>query len=299
MLCFMFFGVIWLVIFITDKVRFIVMSSAAQFYFDSNRTKEGSASVCSAGYLATFKHSGSIALGSLIHTLIFILKIIVEIVNDEAAQNDNCAAKVLLCLIKCCVSCLESMIEYLNTMAYAMMAITGDRYCTSAWNGFLMNLKHCVKFYFASSLASGFVLIGMICVVAANMGTTWLLIQYAFPEGKSVINIWNPLGVTGIFTFFIAFIFIGPFDDAVTATIMCLAVDLELNNGEPKHGPPSYHSKLDAIFNDDNGEKRAKLIRAHDPEINIHGGFNNQNQLNHTHPDNYNGAGLGHGNQMS
>lgn len=299
MMGFMIFGVIWLLVFIADKVRFITMSSAAQYYFSSDRKNEGAASVCSAGYQASFKHAGSIALGSLIHTLVIILKMIVEAANNEAANGDNAAARVVLCLLQCCVNCLEEFIEYLNTMAYAMMAISGDSYCTSAWNGFILNLKHCVKFYFATNLASAFVFIGMVCVVAANMGTTFLLMNYAFPEGKEVNSIWTPLAIAGVITFFIAIVFLGPFDEAVTATLMCLAVDIELN-GEPKHGPPSYHDKLDAIFGEESGHK---AVHAHDPEININGGYNKTHphpqQQQHHEYNNYYGAAQGHGNTMS
>lgn len=298
MMSFMFFGLIWLLVFIADKVRFITMSSAAQYYFSSDRKNEGAASVCSAGYQASVKHAGSIALGSLIHTLVIILKMIVEAASNDAANSDNGAAKCVMCLLRCCVNCLEEFIEYLNTMAYAMMAISGDPYCTSAWNGFILNLKHCVKFYFATNLASAFVFIGMVCVVAANMGTTFLLMQYAFPEGKEVNNIWTPLGIAGVITFFIAIVFLGPFDEAVTATLMCLAVDLELN-GEPKHGPPSYHDKLDIIFGDESGHK---AVRAADPEININGGYNathpEPNQQQQNKHNNYNGTAQGHGNNM-
>lgn len=270
MMCFMFFGLIWLMVFIAAKVQFITMSSAAQYYFSSNRENTGSASICSASYQASLKHMGSLALGSLIHTLIIILKMIIEAASNDAADSDNAGAKIIFCLLKCCVSCIEEFVEYLNTLAYAMMAISGDSYCTSAWNGFMLNLKHCVKFYFATNLASAFVFIGMVCVVAANMGTAFALIQYAFPESKGVSTVWSPLIAVGVFTFFIAVVFLGPFDEAVTATLMCLAVDLELN-GEPKHGPPSYHEKLDAIFDDEHPHAK---VAAHDPEININGGYN-------------------------
>ena len=52
---------------------------------------------------------------------------------------------------------------------------------------------------------------------------------------------------------------------------MCLAIDMELN-GDPKHGPPSYHEKLDIIFEREGGHNVNEHAR--DPELNIHGGYN-------------------------
>lgn len=269
MIGFMFFGLVWLLVFMTDKVRFITMSSASQYYWSSDRKNNGTASVCSAGYQASIKHAGSLALGSLIHALVIILKMLIEAASKENKSN-NAGAAIVFCLLKCCVNCIEDFVEHLNTCAYAMMSISGDSYCTSAWNGFILNLKHCVKFYFATNLASAFVFIGMVTVVAANMGTTWLLMMYVFPECKEVSSFMTPLTVTAVITFFIVLVFLGPFDEAVTATLMCLAVDLELN-GEPKHGPPSYHDKIDAMFEEEGGHKA--VAHAADPEIDINASY--------------------------
>ena len=81
-ICFMFVGLLWLLIFLGDKVRFIIMSCAAEYYFDSNSEKDGEASVCEAWSTTFCKHSGTIAFGSFIHTVILVIKILVEIVSS-------------------------------------------------------------------------------------------------------------------------------------------------------------------------------------------------------------------------
>ena len=146
----MFFCIVWVLSFIREKTKFIYMISAAQFYFSSNANETGSAGVVSGMMIANFKHAGSIALGSLLHTIVFFLRIIVDaVVNAAESKSGNVVVKIVGCLLKCFVSWLESLIEYLNITAYAFMAISGDHYCKSAWNGFILNLKHLVKFYFA------------------------------------------------------------------------------------------------------------------------------------------------------
>jgi len=44
---------------------------------------------------------------------------------------------------------MDRITDYVNTNALAYMAIGGDPFLTSAWNGFLMNVKHVLKFSFA------------------------------------------------------------------------------------------------------------------------------------------------------
>jgi len=95
-------------------------------------------------------------------------------------NSDNAVAKIICCLISCCLDCLEALIEYLTALSYAMMSISGDPYCSSAWNGFILNLKHCVKFYMAITIGKMFVFMGCLGVVAANAGTCYLLLHYTF-----------------------------------------------------------------------------------------------------------------------
>ena len=204
--------------------------------------------------IANFKHSGSVALGSLIHTGVFILKLIVDaLVNAAEKKNgrngngDNAAIAVIGCLLKCCVRKLEEWVEYLNRMAYAFMAVSGDPYCRSAWNGFIINLKHLMKFYFVDILTSVLVLIGILAVTALNAGSCYLILKYGSKNSDQLSSIWVPIVFIIIYTLITAELFIGFFQEAVTATLMSLAVDIDLN-GRIKHGSPSFHEKMQEIY---------------------------------------------------
>jgi hypothetical protein len=244
----MFFCIVWILSYIREKTKFVYMISAAQYYFSSDRDKEGGASVVAAMAIANFKHTGSIAFGSLLHTIVFMLRCLVDAIAN-AAENKNEGGLVVLiaCLLKCFVSCLENLIEYLNTMAYAFMAISGDPYCKSAWSGFILNLKHLIKFYFADILASMFVFIGMLCIVGLNGGTCYLIMKYGTKNSDQLTSVWIPMITIMVATFIIAELFIGFFHQAVKATLMCLAVDTELN-GEVRFGTPSFHEKMDSAY---------------------------------------------------
>jgi hypothetical protein len=253
MLCISAFGLFWILCFIREKTKFIYMISATQYYYTSNKDKEGSASVCSSMAIANFKHAGSIAFGSFIHTLVAVLRMIVDALVDAAERKgDNNGIIVCIgCLLKCCMSCIENMIEYINLNAYAYMAVSGDAYCKSAWNGFMMNLKHLVKFYFADTLANMFVFMGVLTIIALNGGSCYLIMTYGFKNSHLLSSIWVPLVLIMVASFIIAELFIGFFAVAVRATLMSMAIDLELNGGSPKFGTPSFHEKMEAAMADE------------------------------------------------
>ena len=78
----------------------------------------------------------------------------------------------------CYVGCCETVIEYISSQGYAYMAVSGDSFCTSCWNGFLLNLKHCMKFSFANFLAQIFMFFGKIAVTVVNTFSIYLFLKY-------------------------------------------------------------------------------------------------------------------------
>lgn len=123
------------------------------------------------------------------------------------------------------------------------MAVTGEPYCKSAWNAMLLNLKHLWKFYFAQVIARWFTFIGFLLITLVNVGL-YLAIVYATNMHHRMSWIWGPCIVMFVFTLFICHLFLGLFDEAVVGTLFAMAVDMDLNNGHPKFGPPDLHKGL-------------------------------------------------------
>jgi len=82
--------------------------------------------------------------------------------------GDNKLVDCLIGCANCCLGCIERICDYLNESAYCYQAVSGESFISSAWNGFLMNLKHGAKFFFANSIAKVFTLLGKASVTAVN-----------------------------------------------------------------------------------------------------------------------------------
>lgn len=155
------------------------------------------------------KNIGSIAFGSLVLTIVTILKAIVDTIAESANENGDGAAKAIACLAKCLMSCLEAIIEHLSKLAYAYMAVSGDSFCSSAWNGFILNLKHLAKFVFALNIAGLFIFMGVLTITCANTGIGYLLTTYAIGDVKEVSNVVPSLISFAFVSFLVAIIFLG------------------------------------------------------------------------------------------
>lgn len=128
--------------FIYESNIFVILGSVATYYFDSNPTSEGQANIKLALKWAHTNHVGSIAYGSGIHTLIRLTIEAAMNYAEELRNSYNPAKKAIgYCVFYICIP-IEALVEYLGIATYAYAAITGDPYCKSAWNSFLINIKH-------------------------------------------------------------------------------------------------------------------------------------------------------------
>jgi len=197
---------------------------------------------------AFLKHPGSIAVGAFLIALIRFIRIIFVYLckQIEKSSGGNPIMKLVLRIVGCMLWCLEKIADYINEAAYAYMAVSGDSFCVSAWSGFLLNLKHLVKFAFANSIAKMFVALGKFAIVFSNMGIAYFIMTLTGSIDK-VSSVWGPLICVGLVTFVTASIFLGLLDQTVMAMMTSLAVDMDINGGEAMYGPPTFHECLATI----------------------------------------------------
>jgi len=63
-------------------------------------------------------------------------------------------------------------------------------------------------------------------------------------ESQDVGSIIGPVGIVAVFTFLTASVMLGMFDSVVLGMLTCLSVDMDLNGGEPKRGPVTFHDSI-------------------------------------------------------
>lgn len=244
--CFMFFGLLWIVNFLKAQSSFITMVATSTYYFDSSPEKDGDADVGLGFRFAFLFHAGSLALGSFIIALVQFIRVVFAVLAEQAqnASGDNAAVKIMVKIGECCLKCIEKIVDYINTMAYGYMAVAGDSFCSSAWNGFLLNMKFGLEFAWANFIAAAFILLGKIGLTILNTYICFLLMKKN-GDLEEVTSPAGPLAIVALVSFAAANIFLGLFDEAVLAMLVCLCVDKEINGGEAQHGPPTFHDSFE------------------------------------------------------
>ena len=148
--------------------------------------------------------------------------------------------KLFVACAKCILECVEKICDYLNEAAFCYMAVTGDHFMLSAWNGFLLNLKHGLKFSFAKMIAKMFIFLGKVGIVVANCFSLYFLMDLR-NDLEEVSSIYGPIAVIACITFLAASLFLSLFEEAIMALLTCLCFDMDANGGEPIYGPATFH----------------------------------------------------------
>ena len=140
------------------------------------------------------------------------------------------------------LACFEKVTDYINNAAFAYMAVSGEGFCVSSWNAFLLNMKHMLMFGFANLLAKIFIFVGKLTIVAANMVSLYNLMKY---RGTlyAIQSLLGPMCLIGGISYMTASVFLGLFDTTVMALMTCLSIDIDMN-GNPKYGPPTFHDSI-------------------------------------------------------
>ncbi|KAF8625430.1 hypothetical protein AX15_005390 [Amanita polypyramis BW_CC] len=75
---------------------------------------------------------GSIAFGSLVVTLLELIRLILNAIQNNANADGHPVEACLACCAACIVGCIESLVEYFNRYAYIEIALYGKPYIEAA-----------------------------------------------------------------------------------------------------------------------------------------------------------------------
>jgi len=247
------FAGLWFVAWLDYSSTFVIIVSSSTYYYNSASDHQGGAEVMTGFYMTYCNHLGSIAFGAFIIAVIQFIRIVFVYMAKKIEKNsgDNACVKTAVKCAHCVLACLEKVCDYINKNAFSYMAASGQNFCSSAWNGFLLNIKHLAKFTFAKMIAIVFILLGKLSIVAVNVFTFDLLCTHVTPQVRDEVGSLLPaMVVVGLITYFITNIFLGMFSTVVGSLLVSLAIDLDMNNGKPRFGPPTFHDKASEIQNE-------------------------------------------------
>ena len=134
-----FFATLWCGAFISAVGIFVIAACCAMWYYNHGANEDLDSPVSRSIKMAFRYHFGSLAFGAFILAVIQFLQAMVEAFKAQAessgADRNVCFETIINC-IRCCLACIERIVQFLNKTAYIQIAIRGKNFCMAAKDGF-------------------------------------------------------------------------------------------------------------------------------------------------------------------
>ena len=131
--------------------------SISCWYFTRDKKSEGNLTVFWSFKTAMFKHLGTVAYGSLVIAIIKTIRAVLAYLQKKARKSGNKILQYILCILQCCMWCVEKCMRFLNKNAYIQTAIFGYSFCKACRAAFFLIARNILRIV-AVSYVGDFVL---------------------------------------------------------------------------------------------------------------------------------------------
>lgn len=241
-------GFLWCMNFVIALGQCTLAGAFASYYWAFDKPRDIPAFPVTAAFMRSLRyHTGSLAFGALILTIVQVIRIILEYLDHKLKDVQNPCTKFLMCCLKCCFWCLEKFIKFLNRNAYIMIAIYGKNFCVSAMNAFKLLMRNILRVVVLDKVTDLLLFFGKLLVV----GGVGVLAFFFFsgrisipdPQFQSpTLNYyWIPILTAVVGSYMISHGFFSVYNMCVDTLFLCFLEDLERNDGSAEK--PYYMSK--------------------------------------------------------
>ncbi|KAM9392175.1 choline transporter-like protein 2 isoform 2-T2 [Pholidichthys leucotaenia] len=183
-------------------------------------------------------HTGTLAFGAFILSVIQIIRVLLEYLDHKLNGAQNKCARFLLCCLKCCFWCLEKCVKFLNRNAYIMVAIYGKNFCVSARDAFFLLMRNIIRVAVVDKVTDFLLFLGKLLIVGLVGVFAFFFFSgrvKAFEDTAPTLNYyWVPILTVIIGSYLIAHGFFSVYNMCVDTLFLCFLEDLERNDGSPE-----------------------------------------------------------------
>ncbi|XP_069561013.1 choline transporter-like protein 2 isoform X1 [Brachyistius frenatus] len=242
----------WCANFVTAMGQVTLSGAFASYYWAFKKPEDIPAyPVFSSLGRALRYHTGSLAFGSLILSLVQVIRVLLEYLDHKLKGAQNKFAKFLLRCMKCCFWCLEKCIKFLNRNAYIMIAIYGKSFCSSAQDAFFLLMRNIVRVAVLDKVTDFLLFLGKLLIVGIVGIFSFFFFSgriKAIEEAAPSLNYyWVPILTVVVGSYLIAHGFFSVYAMCVDTLFLCFCEDLERNDGSserPYFMSPELHEIL-------------------------------------------------------
>lgn len=193
---------LWTTFFLEHLGLFVMSAVACIWYFATNRKNLGSP-ICRAFSWGLVIHIGTVAFGSFVLALVWVIRQIIAYMKQAAEQDKRKAGKtqgqLMLACISCCAQCFEKIIKYITKHAYIETVLHNAHFCKGCYESSAIVLSNLWRIGVLHGICSLAITFGTLTIAALVTLIGFLLMKSFESFGGVVFETLYPLLVTLFF----------------------------------------------------------------------------------------------------
>ncbi|XP_061550237.1 choline transporter-like protein 5-A isoform X1 [Phycodurus eques] len=227
---------LWLVNFILALQQCTLAGTFSSYYWAKRKPEDVPPCPMFSSFNRAIRyHTGSLAFGALILSVVQLFQIILKYLEKKLKGIDNSLSRFILCCLTCCFWCLEKCLRYMNRNAYIMVAIYGKNFFESAQQAFFLLMRNMVRVAIVDRVTDFLLFLGKVMISGGVGALAVLLFSRKIPlfqEQVPYLNYYEvPIMTTVAGAYLIAHGFFGVYAMCVDTFFLCFCDDLERNDG--------------------------------------------------------------------
>ncbi|XP_051930052.1 choline transporter-like protein 5 [Hippocampus zosterae] len=230
------FAFLWLVNFVIALGQCTLAGAFASYYWALRKPKDIPAFPLLASFNRAIRfHIGSLALGALILSLVQMIRIGLEYLDQKLKGSQTAFARFMMSCLKYCFWCLERFIKFLNRNAYIMIAIHGKSFCTSSKDAFFLLMRNVLRVAVLDKVTDFLLFLGKLLIAGTVGALAFFFFTRKIPlikgEAPTLNYYWVPLVMVILVSYLVAHGFFSVYSICVDTLFLCFCEDLERNDG--------------------------------------------------------------------
>lgn len=220
------FGTLWSNALVQAMTTFVIASACCLWYYSQGEAGASLHLPVLRSYGRAFRyHFGSLAFGSFILAVVQFLQLMVEAFKKQAENtgaDKNKAMEYLINCLRCCLACVERIVQFINKNAYIQIALSGKNFCMAAKDGFELVWSNPLRYAVVSGVGSIIMFLGKVVIAAATTAGMYAYLTYGTHTvmGKLLF-----LLLVFVYSYAVAVVFMIVYALAMDALLACFIVD--------------------------------------------------------------------------
>lgn len=159
---YMLFCWFWTSEFLVACGQLMIALAISCWYFTRDKKETGQTTINWSAKTLFWYHLGTAAFGSLVIAIILTIRAIISYIQRKAKKSGNKILEYVMCILQCCMWCLEKIMRFLNKNAYIQTAIYGYSFCKACRNAFFLLLRNILRVAAVNMVADFVLLLGKV-----------------------------------------------------------------------------------------------------------------------------------------